>query len=595
MTAVALVGFIASVGEYAGPLWWARSVPGWQSFLGDHDPPGVTRELRDDGSLLDGDGSPYWLLMAALPGFGAFRYPGKLLTLTSLALTALAGMGWDKLLAGRSVRAESWSLGVFVLTLVLLSAVTLGYDRMVAAVDVSVSGAATRGSPGRFDAAGAVRNLQHALLHGTFVWAAVLALVHCSWRWPRLAAPAAMVVLTLDLALANRTLVVTVPQAAFDRKPKVLELIEQAERKEPAPGPYRIHRPTGWLPARLALETNAPDEEHLRFDWNWSTLTPKVGIPHGLEYTFTTGTIELADYTWFFFPFTAELDRRLVGRLKIEADSPVVDYPRRGFDLWNTRYFILPMRLGWDNPVRGFASLVEHTQQIVPDPVAFSGPEGKSRNEDWSLREDWVLTRNEQAFPRAWVVHRARRLEPGSGQTAADRRKRVRPIVYAGDRIWNEPGRAVHDPHEVAWVEAGDYSPLRKYIAGGRPAPGETATVHYPNPQRVEIEVLDRPGLVILADVFYPGWKLRIDGNDAPSVRVNAMMRGAAVEAGVHRLVQTYEPTSFEWGPPLRELRLRSSWRSVSGLAKSTASAAERHKDRSHAGAWERGHRRPRP
>ena len=126
MTALALISFVASVGEYASPLWWGRSVPGWQSFLGNHDPPGVTRELRDDGSLLDGDGSPYWLLMAALPGFGAFRYPGKLLTFTSLALTALAGMGWDKLLTGRSVRAESWSLGALVLTLVLLGAVTLG-------------------------------------------------------------------------------------------------------------------------------------------------------------------------------------------------------------------------------------------------------------------------------------------------------------------------------------------------------------------------------------------------------------------------------------------------------------------------------------
>ena len=111
------------------------------------------------------------------------------------------------------------------------------------------------------------------------------------------------------------------------------------------------------------------------------------------------------------------------------------------------------------------------------------------------------------------------------------------------------PGRPVHDPHEVAWVEADDLRPLRRFIAGGRPTPGETVTVHYPNPQRVEIEAhLEKPGLVILADVFYPGWKLRIDGHEAPLVRVNGMMRGAAVEAGFHRLVQTYEPASFRAG-----------------------------------------------
>ena len=157
MTALALISFVASIGEYASPLWWGRSVPGWQTFLGNHDPPGVTRELRGDGTLLDGDGSPYWLLTMALPGFGAFRYPGKLLTLTSLSLSALAGMGWDKLLARRSVRVERWSLGVLALTLVLLSATTLGRDRLVARLEARVVG---RGDKGRARTTGRGRGQQ---------------------------------------------------------------------------------------------------------------------------------------------------------------------------------------------------------------------------------------------------------------------------------------------------------------------------------------------------------------------------------------------------------------------------------------------------
>ena len=43
---------------------------------------------------------------------------------------------------------------------------------------------------------------------------------------------------------------------------------------------------------------------------------------------------------------------------------------------------------------------------------------------------------------------------------------------------------------------------------------------------------LSEPGLVVLADVFYPGWRLSIDGKEAEILRVNRMMRGAAVEAG---------------------------------------------------------------
>jgi uncharacterized membrane protein YfhO len=73
--------------------------------------------------------------------------------------------------------------------------------------------------------------------------------------------------------------------------------------------------------------------------------------------------------------------------------------------------------------------------------------------------------------------------------------------------------------------------------------------VAYPSPQQATLEVtLDSPGLVILADVYYPGWKLAIDGKPAPIFRVNGLMRGAAVAAGPHRLVYTYSPDSFQIG-----------------------------------------------
>ncbi len=557
-------------------------MPGWQTFLGDHDPPGVTREQRDDQAPLDGDGSPYWLLTVALPGFGAFRYPGKLLTLTSLALTALAGMGCDKLLAGRSVRAERWTLGIFALTLVCLSEVTLGREQLVAGFETDVPDLLTSPQQGRFDAAGTVRNLQHALVHGAIAWGVLAALVHFAWRRPRLAAPAAIVFLTLDLAIANRALIFTLPQAAFDQKPRLLELIEQAERAQPGQGPFRVHRPTGWSPTRLTPQSNSQEAERLSFDWAWSTITPKVALPYGLEYAFTTGTTELAEYSWFFFPFTTQLDAGLAERLDVEPNHPVVYYPRRGFDLWNTRYFILPSGLRWYDPARGFASLLVRTSQIAPDPTAFSGPEGKKLKEDWSWREDWSLLRNEQAFPRAWVVHRARWIERRGGRRTAELRERIQRILYAGDPFWHVPGRPVDDPHEVAWVEVDDLQRLRRFIAGGQPTPSETAVTRYPNPQRVEIEArLDKPGLVILADVFYPGWKLQIDGREAPLLRVNGMMRGAAVEAGFHRLVYKYEPASFQAGVAVTGITLAVAlavsfwvWRNPAGPGLESAMSA---------------------
>jgi hypothetical protein len=125
----------------------------------------------------------------------------------------------------------------------------------------------------------------------------------------------------------------------------------------------------------------------------------------------------------------------------------------------------------------------------------------------------------------------------------------MKEILYAGDKIWNDPGRRVYDPRNVAWVSVDDFAKLRPYLPGQPTTPSETVTVTYPSPQQRILEVrLESPGLVILADAYYPGWELAIDGKPAPVYRVNGLMRGAAVSGGHHRLVYTYAPGSFRVG-----------------------------------------------
>jgi uncharacterized membrane protein YfhO len=68
-------------------------------------------------------------------------------------------------------------------------------------------------------------------------------------------------------------------------------------------------------------------------------------------------------------------------------------------------------------------------------------------------------------------------------------------------------------------------------------------------PDRVALAAtLERPGVVVLADVFYPGWSLAVDGASARLLRVNVMMRGVAVPAGEHTLEFRYRPASFHVG-----------------------------------------------
>ena len=78
MTAVALLGFWASLGEFAGPSRWSGGEP----------------------SPTCGDDSLYGLLATILPGLRLFRFPYKFLVFTNLALAALAGAGWDRLTTG---------------------------------------------------------------------------------------------------------------------------------------------------------------------------------------------------------------------------------------------------------------------------------------------------------------------------------------------------------------------------------------------------------------------------------------------------------------------------------------------------------------
>jgi hypothetical protein len=73
-------------------------------------------------------------------------------------------------------------------------------------------------------------------------------------------------------------------------------------------------------------------------------------------------------------------------------------------------------------------------------------------------------------------------------------------------------------------------------------------------PQQIDLEVqLAAPGLVVLSDLFYPGWEACVPGNTnrsnrstrVPIVRTNRVMRGVYLPAGNHHLQFRYRPRRF--------------------------------------------------
>src|SRR4030095_1953094 len=67
-----------------------------------------------------------------------------------------------------------------------------------------------------------------------------------------------------------------------------------------------------------------------------------------------------------------------------------------------------------------------------------------------------------------------------------------------------------------------------------------------PNRFRVETHCL-MPKLLIVSQNWYPGWKVRINGQLRPVERVNGTLIGVPVEAGASQLEFSYRPTGFLW------------------------------------------------
>ena len=78
---------------------------------------------------------------------------------------------------------------------------------------------------------------------------------------------------------------------------------------------------------------------------------------------------------------------------------------------------------------------------------------------------------------------------------------------------------------------------------------------HVPN--RVTLRAsLGCRGMVILTDMYFPGWKATIDGRPAPVYEAYALVRGVVVEKGMHDIEFRYAPASILVGGILSALAL---------------------------------------
>ena len=146
-----------------------------------------------------------------------------------------------------------------------------------------------------------------------------------------------------------------------------------------------------------------------------------------------------------------------------------------------------------------------------------------------------AIYENTKARPRAWLVH----------ETVVQPDEEIlRSVVTAklGD------GRPF-DPDRLAILERPVAAPV------GPVDPGASATVLSLGRDRIVVETRSAtPALLVLADVFYPGWKAFVDDRPVPVVRADYVLRAVPVPSGPHVVRFEFRPDSLRTGAALSGL-----------------------------------------
>jgi hypothetical protein len=173
------------------------------------------------------------------------------------------------------------------------------------------------------------------------------------------------------------------------------------------------------------------------------------------------------------------------------------------------------------------------------------------------------LTRNMQ-YVETWRL--PTRLLWGAGYTITNKPSPEGQQVFIGPRgmrVYKHPGVfprawAIHELVQAPTPEAGrrmiqeqlpDFQHLGYMFAAPPPvepcsAPDEVALTGRSTDNVVIHARMSCTGMVVLSDVFFPGWHAEVDGHATPIYEVNEAMRGVIVPRGDHNITMRYRPAS---------------------------------------------------
>ena len=177
-------------------------------------------------------------------------------------------------------------------------------------------------------------------------------------------------------------------------------------------------------------------------------------------------------------------------------DYPPYTWTEKGLALLNVRYLVGELKDRKDSPVYA------------------SGP--------------WKVYENPAYCPRAWVVHRF-------------------AVKTSAPEIQEQIQRPEFDPLRMAFVD--EAPPLEP--SGEGAGPSSAIVENYQNDAMKLRVTTQSPGLLVLSEMYYPGWEAAVNGKFARIYKVDGILRGIAVPGGESRVELRYRPLSVRLGAAL--------------------------------------------
>jgi hypothetical protein len=173
-----------------------------------------------------------------------------------------------------------------------------------------------------------------------------------------------------------------------------------------------------------------------------------------------------------------------------------------------------------------------------------------------------VLDRPAERLPRHFPRVNDAKLLYGSGQMWIYRLAPAMPRAYVASRLVRVDSEAVLSQDELpeferaseALIDEGAVEDVKADLgqhAGAEPGTEEPVrssarvTRYERNAVALDVET-NHAGLLVLHDIYYPGWEAIVDGEARPILRANLLFRGVEVGPGRHRVEFRFRPLSVD-------------------------------------------------